>query len=182
MIVVPLSRFERRRRVESGRRVGKLNALGAEEGGHPMELTSKQDNHDKRQSSTGEAARKMYADFGQGDIEAVLDNFHADIEWHEAEGNPYQPDGTPFRGAQEIVEKLFARLGEEWDSFAVSPKAFHESNDRDVVVEGRYSGTFRGTGRQLDCQFCHVLSYQDGKLRSFQQYTDTDQLRSVMGA
>ncbi|MDP8993981.1 MAG: nuclear transport factor 2 family protein [Pseudomonadota bacterium] len=135
-----------------------------------------------RHLSSVEAARKLYHDFARGDVEAVLGSLHDDIEWYEAEGNPYQPDGTPFRGAQEIVEKLFARLAQEWESFSVAPRSFHECRNGIVVVEGRYGGTFRETGRTLDCQVCHVLCYQDGKLRRFQQYVDTAQLRSVMGA
>lgn len=129
-----------------------------------------------------EAARKLYEDFGRGNIEGVLESFHPEVAWHEAEGNPYQPDGTPFRGAQEIVERLFARLAEDWISFTVTPETFHEGKDGIVVVEGRYTGTFKATGAQLNCQVCHILSYQGGKLKSFQQYVDTAQLRSVMGA
>lgn len=34
------------------------------------------------------SARKLYDDFGRGDVEAVLDSFNPCIEWREAEGNP----------------------------------------------------------------------------------------------
>ena len=129
-----------------------------------------------------DAARRMYADFARGDIDSVVAGFHPEIEWREAEGNPYQPDGRPFCGSQEIVERLFVRLGEEWDSFSVAPQHFHEGVDGTVVVEGRYTGTFLGTGRALDCEVCHVLSYEDGKLIGFRQYVDTAQLRQTMGA
>lgn len=130
---------------------------------------------------SGEAARKMYADFARGDIDSVVAGFHPEIEWREAEGNPYQPDGRPFRGSQEIVERLFVRLGEEWDSFSVIPQHFHEGVDGTVVVEGRYTGTFLGTGRALDCEVCHVLSYAGGKLIAFRQYVDTAALQKAMG-
>ncbi len=130
--------------------------------------------------SSVEAARKLYEDFANGDVEAVLGSFDPDVEWREAEGNPYQPDGTPFRGPQEILERLFARLAEDWVSFSVTPENFHEAKDGVVAVEGRYTGTFRETGAQLDCQVCHILAYEAGKLKSFRQYVDTAQLRSVM--
>lgn len=126
-------------------------------------------------------ARKLYEDFAAGDIQAILESLHPQIEWYEAEGNPYQPDGRPFRGSQEIVEKLFAPLGQEWDSFTVTPRVFHECDRGVVVMEGRYTGVFTKTGRRLDCQVCHVLTYEGGKLLRFQQYVDTAQFRSVMG-
>jgi ketosteroid isomerase-like protein len=48
-----------------------------------------------------------------------------------------------------------------------------------VVIEGRYTGTYKPTGRKLDAQLCHVLRIQDGKLVGFQQYLDTAQLQAV---
>lgn len=50
------------------------------------------------------------------------------------------------------------------------------------MVEGRYRGVFKETGRELDSEVCHVLRYEQGKLTSFRQYVDTAQLRAVMGA
>ena len=135
-----------------------------------------------RHDSGVQAARKMYDDLARGDVEAILAGFHPDVEWHEAEGNPYQPDGMPFRGPGDVLEKLFVRLGQDWTSFVVTPHTFHECSDGIVVVEARYTGTFGATGRPLDCQVCHILTYEDSKLRKFQQYVDTAQLRTVMGA
>jgi hypothetical protein len=51
-----------------------------------------------------------------------------------------------------------------------------------VVVEGRYTGKFNATGADLDAQFCHVFKVADGKITSFQQYTDTAQFQKVMNA
>lgn len=47
-------------------------------------------------------------------------------------------------------------------------------------MEGRYTGTFKPSGKRLDAQVCHVLGFRDGKLKSFQQYVDTGQLQAVM--
>ena len=132
--------------------------------------------------ASAEAARRLYRDFGNGDIEAVLGSLDPDIEWKEAEGNPYQPDGAPWRGPQAVVEKLFMRLGSEWDGFTVTPQTFHAADDGVVVVEGRYTGRFKATGKDIDAEVCHILTYRRGTLTSFRQYVDTAQLRAVMGA
>jgi ketosteroid isomerase-like protein len=50
------------------------------------------------------------------------------------------------------------------------------------VVEARYTGTFKKTGKGLDAQVCHVWKIRDGKITSFQQYADTAQLQDVEGA
>jgi ketosteroid isomerase-like protein len=73
------------------------------------------------------------------------------------------------------------KLATEWDVFAVTPKTFHDAGDT-VVVEGRYTGSFKKTGKSVDAQLCHVWRVRDGKLVSFQQYTDTAQFQDVMGA
>jgi uncharacterized protein len=49
------------------------------------------------------------------------------------------------------------------------------------VVEARYTGTFKQTGKELDAQVCHVWNIRDGKVTSFQQYVDTAHLRDVHG-
>lgn len=125
--------------------------------------------------------RNLYEAFGRGDVPAVLAAMTPDIQWSEAEGNPYQPSGAAWTGPQAVVENLFAKLGGEWDGFAVHPAAFHESPDG-VVVEGRYSGTFKATGQKIDAQFCHVWTLSGDKVARFQQYTDTGQFQDAMGA
>ena len=124
-------------------------------------------------------AKNIYEAFGRGDIPTVLAGFHPEIEWREAEGNPYQPDGTPWVGPQDILEMLFMRLGAEWDGFTVNVGQLHDAGEY-VVMEGRYTGTFKPSNRSINAQVCHVLRFQDGKLLSFQQYVDTAQLQTVM--
>jgi ketosteroid isomerase-like protein len=72
-------------------------------------------------------------------------------------------------------------LGSEWDGFTVHPRAFHGAGDS-VIVEGRYTGTFKPTGKSMDTQFCHVWDIKDGKVTRFQQYVDTAKLHDVMGS
>jgi ketosteroid isomerase-like protein len=124
-------------------------------------------------------AKDIYAAFGRGDIPAVLARFHPQIEWREAEGNPYQPDGAAWVGPQAVLEKLFLRLGSEWEGFTVTVRTLHDAGDH-VVMEGRYTGRYKPSDRRIDAQVCHVLSFRDGKLSSFQQYVDTGQLQTAM--
>jgi hypothetical protein len=124
-------------------------------------------------------AREIYAGFARGDIPTVLAGFHPEIEWREAEGNPYQPDGAAWVGPQAVLERLFMRLGSEWENFTVSVRMLHDAGEV-VVMEGRYTGTYKPSGRSIDAQVCHVLRFRDGKLSSFQQYVDTGQLQEMM--
>ena len=132
--------------------------------------------------SNVDVMRGLYDAFSQGDIPTVLGGMDPNIEWREAEGNPYQPSGDPWRGPDAILNNLFVKLGAEWDgTFAVHPKDFHDAGDT-VVVEARYTGTYKATGKELDVQVCHVWKLHEGKVISFQQFVDTGQMQAVMGA
>ena len=124
----------------------------------------------------------LYDAFAKGDVGTVLGAFAPDIEWYEAESNPYEPEGgAPFVGADSITNNLFVKLATEWDSFTVTPQRFHDAGDA-VVVEGRYSGAYNTSGLKLDAQFCHVWTMRDGKVATFRQYADTAKFQDVMSA
>jgi ketosteroid isomerase-like protein len=128
-----------------------------------------------------EIIRDLYEAFGRGDIEGVLATFDPQIQWREAEGSPFQPDGSAWIGAAAITENGFAKIGTDWDEFSVSAKAFHDAGDV-VVVQARETGRYKATGMSVNAQACHVWNLRDGKVTSFQEYVDTAQLQDVMGA
>ncbi len=125
--------------------------------------------------------KNLYDAFGRGDVPAVLGAMSPDIRWHEAEGNPYMPSGEAWVGPDAIVQNLFIKLGTEWDGFQVVPGTFYGAGDS-VIVEVRYRGTYKATGKSMNAQVCHVWGVKDGKVSSFQQYVDTAQMQDVMGA
>jgi len=129
--------------------------------------------------SNVELASELYAKFARGEVPGVLASFTPDIEWREAEGNPYQMDGAAWVGPQAVAEKLFVAIASEWDGFTIAIGTLHDAGDY-VVMEGRMTGTYRPSGKAVDAQVCHVLRFRDGKLASFQQYGDTAQLQDAM--
>jgi ketosteroid isomerase-like protein len=130
-------------------------------------------------TSNLQLAKDMYASFARGDVPAVVAGCDPALAWSEAEGNPYQLDGAAWHGPQSVVDKLFVRIPQDWATFFVNIESLHEADDH-VVMEGRYTGSYKSTGAPLDAQVCHVLQFRDGKLIRFQQYVDTAQLQRVM--
>jgi ketosteroid isomerase-like protein len=125
--------------------------------------------------------QELYDAFGQGDVASVLGAMDPQIQWREAEGNPYELSGKAWVGPDAILENLFMKIGSEWDGFTVHPKDYYDAGET-VVVEGRYTGTFKGSGKSADAQFCHIFKIKDGKVTSFQQFVDTAQMQDVMGS
>ena len=125
--------------------------------------------------------KSVYEAFGRGDIPSVLAAMSPDIRWYQAEGNPYRPSGEAWVGPDAVLNNLFVKLGTEWDGFAVHTKSFHDAGDS-VIVEARYSGAYKATGKTIDVQVCHVWDVKDGRLTRFQQYVDTAKLQDAVGA
>ena len=119
--------------------------------------------------------KNLYNAFGRGEIPIVLGAMSPDIRWSEAEGNPYMPSGEALVGPDAILNNLFMKLGAEWDGFSIHPKSFHDAGES-VIVEVRYSGVYKATGKSIDAQACHVWDVKSGKLTRFQQYVDTAKL------
>lgn len=110
-----------------------------------------------------------YGNFATGNIPAVLAIFDPKIEWTEAEGFPY---GGTYIGPDAVLMNVFMKLGTEWDGYSVVPVEFIDAGER-IVVLGRYSGTYKATGRSFTADFAHVWTLRNGKAVKFVQYTDT---------
>jgi ketosteroid isomerase-like protein len=125
-----------------------------------------------------ETIKAAYAAFGRNDPSVLFGAMDPEISWNEAEGSP-MAKGNPFVGPQEIGEGVFGPLMAQLDSFTAAPARFIDGGDH-VVALGRYGGTAKDGGAILDAPFCHVYQFRDGKITSFQQYTDTAQWSRVM--
>jgi ketosteroid isomerase-like protein len=120
----------------------------------------------------------MYEAFGRGDIPFVIGALDRDVEWWEAENFIYD-DKNPYIGPQAVLEGVFARIGQEWEWFTVTPIEVLDAGES-VVGRGHYAGKYRQTGREVKAQFAHVFSFRNGKVVGFQQYTDTAQFQKAV--
>ena len=127
-----------------------------------------------------DTVRKIYRDFAAGDAAAILEVFTDDVEFRLAEHHPYRGSKGAWRGKQTIAKEFFAVAGPEWDGWTIGIEQILEAGD-DVVVEGRYTGLYKPTGRRMDVQVCHVWRFRGDRVASFHQYVDTAALRRVMG-
>ena len=123
---------------------------------------------------------KAYDDFAKGDVPAFLATFSDKIGWFSAEGSPYW-QGEPAVGPQQVVERIFMRIPQDYDGFAITINRLVGLGDP-VVMEGRYTGAAKASGRPLDAQVAHVWDLKGGKALRFQQYINTAHVQQVLGA
>jgi ketosteroid isomerase-like protein len=120
--------------------------------------------------SAVDLVKRSYAAFELGDLDGVLGDMDAGIEWQQAQGLPH---GGTYHGVDEVRKNIFDPLDEEWwDEFSAVPTEFLDASG-EVVVLGRYRGRAKGTGKQLDVPFVHVWTVRGEKAVRFRQFLDT---------
>jgi ketosteroid isomerase-like protein len=123
--------------------------------------------------------RGVYEALARGDITAVLGALHEHVEWNEAEHFTLWP-GKAFIGPQAVLAGVIARIPENLDGFRIDVSRIVAAGDT-ILVEARYRGTAKATGKPIDAQVAHVWDVRDGKVVRFQQYTDTWQFAQATG-
>ena len=120
----------------------------------------------------------LYANFGKGDVPAVLAAMDAKVVWNEAEGNALA-DGNPYIGPDAVLKGVFERVLAGTPDFNISNLVLHNMENDKVLATLRYNGTAKNTGKKLNAQAAHFWTLKDGKIVAFQQYVDTKQLHDV---
>jgi ketosteroid isomerase-like protein len=123
--------------------------------------------------------KTIYSDFSKGNIPAVLQKFDPKIEWNEAENFPYA-DGNPYIGPNAVLDGVFKRLGSEWEYWNLTDQTYYEATSGEIIVTGRYKAKNKATAKEINAQFVHLWSLQDGIVTKFQQYSDTYQTVEAM--
>mgnify|MGYP005827304809 CR=1 FL=1 len=126
-----------------------------------------------------EVIMALYAAFDSGDMDAVLALMANDIVWLEAENNKWA-DGNPYVGPQAVAAGVFARVPDEYDSFAVEIGQVVGDGDT-VVMQGRYRAKVKASGAEITPQIVHWWTVHDGKIATFQQHVDTLILAKAVG-
>jgi ketosteroid isomerase-like protein len=116
-----------------------------------------------------DSVKAVYQAFAKTDIPSVIGFLSPEIDWTEAEGFPY---GGTYHGPHAVLSGVFMRLGSEWNGFAAVADEFIDGGDI-VVALGKYSGTYKATGKSFQANFAHVWKIQNGKAVRFIQYVDT---------
>lgn len=123
--------------------------------------------------------RGLYDALTRRDVPRLLGALHPEVEWQQADGNPYSRGPEPLRGRDAVMIHVVDRLSDDWEDFAAEPVRIHATGGT-VVVEAVCRGRHVGTGRRLHMRACHVWRIDDGRVIAFREYVDTAQVRYAM--
>ena len=127
--------------------------------------------------STSDLARSLYTALAAGDREQLDALLHPEFVGQIAEGMPFgiggrhdSPSAMRRNGWGGIARHFAARA---------EPERFLEIGADRLLVTGRYRGEGKQGGTALDAAFAHLLTFEDGRIRSLEQYTDTGRWRDA---
>lgn len=110
-------------------------------------------------SENVEIARRAYAAFNAGGIDAIFEFLDPEIEWHMWER--FARGSRVYRGHSGVQEALSV-FEENFDDFAADPHEFIEVGDR-VIVPVRLHGKAKGTGEEVGFELVQVWTGRDGR-------------------
>ncbi|HEY7626854.1 MAG TPA: nuclear transport factor 2 family protein [Ilumatobacteraceae bacterium] len=120
-----------------------------------------------------EAVQRLYAAYGRGDVEAVLSELAADVDWAAEAAGTTVPWWGHFRGKDE-VPRFFKEIGSnvevtEFDLVSLT------SNATDVVATVHWTFTVNATRKTASMYMQHWWRFADGKVVFFRGSEDSAQ-------
>ena len=119
-----------------------------------------------------------YADFGRGDIPALLNRVTDDIVWTSPGAGSLIPQAGRIQG-KAAVAQFFQGVGEKLEFHDFSPDEFI-SNGEVVVAIGTWDATVRGTSVRIKDGFAMVFRLRDGKIAEFREYSDSREYAAAL--
>ena len=116
------------------------------------------------------ALRKMYADFGAGDILGVLNVMAEDVVWKQVREGP-----KPFAGTicgRDQFDAWFVQMEAISDIEAFDPREFIAQGNK-VVVIGHYVLRARATGKLWESDWAHIWTFSGRQVIEGQVLEDT---------
>jgi ketosteroid isomerase-like protein len=99
-----------------------------------------------------------------------------DITW-DVVGTGSNPTFGKRQGPDGVAE-FFKTVGETWDFSEFAPREFYPTEDK-VFVLGRYSARCRRGGGEVSSEFAHVFTIRDGRVASFQEFSDSARIEAA---
>ena len=122
------------------------------------------------ESANIETIQRLYADFGRGDIPALLAALDPAVDWINA-----GPDTIPYAGTRHglaQVREFFETLDASIEVRTFEPREFLARGDR-VVVLGGWTGRAKATGREYASEWAMAWTVKSGRVVAFRSYEDT---------
>lgn len=119
-----------------------------------------------------ETVKEIYAAFGSGDVQAILDRVTDDVDWSTDAAIVSAPWYGPRRGKAEVPSffEAIAKTGPVTEFTVISIAG---NDDGDVHAFIRYAFTVTATAKEVQMNLHHYWRFEDGKISYVRASEDT---------
>lgn len=114
--------------------------------------------------------RQGLAAWNEGNLEAIVEMCHPDVEWTFSDR---LPDATGRIRGKAAVRDFFVRFTEDWSEISMVAEQIFDAGD-DVVAHVRFVAKGR-EGIEVSMRFVHVWTVQNGQIVRFRGYQTIDE-------
>jgi 2-(1,2-epoxy-1,2-dihydrophenyl)acetyl-CoA isomerase len=129
------------------------------------------------QRKAADLAAALYAALAAGDRDQLDALLHPEFTGRTAEGMPFGIGGDHDSPAA-MRRNGWGAIARHFDARA-EPDRFLDLADGRLLVTGRYRGHGKHGGTTLDAAFAHLITVEQGRIRSLEQFTDTARWREA---
>jgi uncharacterized protein (TIGR02246 family) len=122
-----------------------------------------------------EIVHSTYAAYSRGDLEAVLELMHPDVDWHPP---PTSVEPQPLRGRDAVRKFLTPNF---FETQQAEPIEVTVEGNR-VLVEAHVRARGAGSGIEIDGTAWHLYVFEDDQVVRFEAYVDRDQAMAAFRA
>src|SRR6266851_925299 len=123
------------------------------------------------QRKPADLARAFYTALAAGDRHQLDALLHPEFTGRTAEGMPFGIGGD-HSGPAAMRRNAWGAIARHFEARA-EPDRFLDLADGRLLVTGRYRGRGKQSGATLDAAFAHLITVDQGRIRTLEQYTDT---------
>ena len=114
--------------------------------------------------------RKGLAAWNEGNLDAIVDMCHPDVEWVFSDR---LPDATGTIRGRPAVRDFFATFTQDWSEISMVAEQVFDHGD-DVVADVRFVARGR-EGIEVSMRFVHVWTARNGQIVCFRGYPTVDE-------
>jgi ketosteroid isomerase-like protein len=114
------------------------------------------------------AVRKAWNALNRGDLDAFIEFFDAEIEWHDLPGMP----GGGVHQGRDAFRRHVESFSEAWGEVRMEVEEIRSMGDR-VVARGRYVGIGRESGIPVENPASGAIyEFRNGRILRVRQFVD----------